>query len=75
MIIKIDNIKRLIDSDISAYQIRKELGISANTISSIRRGERNIENLTLETGLLLSNYWEKLQLKDAGEVSSSKENK
>lgn len=57
MIINVENIKKLLDSEISSYQLNKDLGISTNTINSIRRGERKIENLTLETGLKLSEYW------------------
>ena len=62
MIINIENIKKLLDSEISSYQINKDLGISTNAINSIRRGERSIENLTLETGLKLSKYWEELNM-------------
>ena len=61
MLINIDNIVALIDSEISSYQIHKDLGISTNTINAIRRGERTIENLTLETGLKLSEYWESIK--------------
>lgn len=62
MIINTENIKRLIDSNISAYQITKATGLSGNTINSIRRNERKLENLTLETGHKLSEYWEELNM-------------
>lgn len=54
MIINIENINQLIKSDISSYQINKDLDVSTNTINSIRRGERSINNITLETGIKLS---------------------
>ncbi|EFR30897.1 hypothetical protein [Eremococcus coleocola] len=52
----IEMIQRLIDSDISAYQITKDTGISGNAINSIRRGERKLTNLTLETAKVLYDY-------------------
>ena len=39
----------LIKSDISGYKIYAETGISQNTLSSVRRGKRDIDNLTLKT--------------------------
>ena len=60
MIIDTEAIQKLIDSDISAYQITKNTGLSGTVINEIRRGKRKIENLTLETGFKLSNYWKTL---------------
>lgn len=60
MIIDTEAIQRLIDSDISAYQITKNTGLSGTVINEIRRGKRKIENLTLETGAKLSDYSKKL---------------
>lgn len=46
-------IQVLLDSDITGYEIHKETGISQSVISELRRGKRDLGNLSL-------NYVEKL---------------
>ncbi|WP_147640598.1 MULTISPECIES: hypothetical protein [Mammaliicoccus] len=46
-------IQVLLDSDITGYEIHKETGISQSVISELRRGKRDLGNLSL-------NYAEKL---------------
>lgn len=52
----IDVIKKLIDSDESAYSIAKHTGVNASAIQNIRLGNRKVENLTLATGEKLYLY-------------------
>ncbi|NQD99047.1 hypothetical protein [Staphylococcus xylosus] len=49
-------IKKLIESDITGYQIYKNTGISQTVISTLRNGNRDIDNLTLKTTEKLYEY-------------------
>ncbi|HHD0847319.1 hypothetical protein [Staphylococcus capitis] len=42
-------ILEIIESDLTAYQIHKKTGLSQNAINGLRKGERDIDNLTLKT--------------------------
>nr|WP_016998741.1 hypothetical protein [Mammaliicoccus sp. G-M31] len=44
------------DKEISSYKINKETGISYSAIDALRRGERQVKNLTLETAFKLYEY-------------------
>lgn len=58
-------IEKLINNkNISGYQIKKDTGVSYGNINDIRRGERAIENLTLETAKKLYNYQKQLESKE-----------
>lgn len=46
----------LIKSDISGYQIYLATGISQTVISTLRNGNRDIDNLTLKTTEKLYDY-------------------
>ena len=49
-------IEKLINSDLSSYQIHKDTGVSHNALASIRNGSREIDNLTLRTTEKLYEY-------------------
>lgn len=49
-------IKKLIESDITGYHIYKETGVSQTVISTLRNGNRDIDNLTLKTTEKLYEY-------------------
>lgn len=49
-------IKKLIESDLTGYQIYKNTGISQTVISTLRNGNRDIDNLTLKTTEKLYEY-------------------
>lgn len=49
-------IKKLIESDLTGYQIYKSTGISQTVISTLRNGNRDIDNLTLKTTEKLYEY-------------------
>ncbi|WP_241966365.1 XRE family transcriptional regulator [Mammaliicoccus sciuri] len=44
------------ESEISATEIEKATGVDASSIRRIRRGERKLENLSLEKGVKLYEY-------------------
>lgn len=52
------NIELLIKSGITAYKVSKETGLSRNPIERLFRGDSTIDNLTLKSAEILSNYWE-----------------
>lgn len=60
--INTENIKKLIASDVSAYQIEKETGVSRMTITNYRNNKSNLMNMSLENGRKLSNYWEEINM-------------
>ncbi|MDG0825412.1 hypothetical protein M4K87_08065 [Staphylococcus equorum] len=47
---------KLIESDISGYQIHKETGLSQTVISGLRTGSRDLENLNLKSAEKLYEY-------------------
>ena len=49
-------IKKLIESNLTGYQIYKSTGISQTVISTLRNGNRDIDNLTLKTTEKLYEY-------------------
>ncbi|MGF7436735.1 hypothetical protein [Lentilactobacillus senioris] len=50
-------IKQLLDSDISAYRIAKDTGVSQSIITRLRNGDRTIDQLTVGTAQKLIDYW------------------
>lgn len=49
-------IQRLINSDITGYQIYKDTGLSQTVMSTLRTGKRDIDNLKLGTTEKLYEY-------------------
>lgn len=49
-------IEKLINSDISAYQIQKETGVNESAIRHLRKGRRKLGGLTLDTAEKLYDY-------------------
>ncbi len=47
---------KLVESDISGYQIHKDTGLSQSALSSLRTGLRDIDNLNLKTTEKLYEY-------------------
>lgn len=74
-IINVNKIEKLLaDENISAYGIEKVTGVSRDTISKIRRGQSDLENLSIKNALKLMEYVkmeentmrvEKIELKEA----------
>lgn len=56
-IINVNKIEKLLaDENVSAYGIEKVTGVSRDTISKIRRGQSNLENLSIKNALKLMDY-------------------
>ncbi len=49
-------ITELIESDITGYQIYKDIGVSQYVLSQLRQGKRDVDNLTLNTTEKLYEY-------------------
>jgi len=45
------------------YRINKDTGVNLSILGRLVRGERKIENLTIKTGSLLTEYADQLQKK------------
>ncbi|AZF90733.1 hypothetical protein CHPC877_0030 [Streptococcus phage CHPC877] len=57
MIINMDQVKLvLMNKDIPANYLERELGISRSAITRVRNGERKIENLTLGTIIKIQSW-------------------
>mgnify|MGYP004708042861 CR=1 FL=1 len=54
-------IQELLDSDISAYRIGKESGVSQPIITQLRNGHRSIGRLTVNSAQKLIDYWEQVK--------------
>ncbi|MFL8888704.1 hypothetical protein [Helcococcus kunzii] len=56
MKIEINKIKQLFDSDISGYKISQETGLSQGLIYEYKRGDKKVENMTLETATKIMKF-------------------
>jgi len=56
-----DKIKKLLDSDISAYKIAKDTGIPQPNITNLRNGKREIANLSLRVAEIIGKYYDSLK--------------
>ena len=48
-------------NNVTQYRINKDTGVNLSILGRLVRGERKIENLTIKTGSVLTEYAEKLQ--------------
>lgn len=55
-------IKKLLDSDITAYQIEKGTGVSRAKIGRLKNDKNSLKKLTLETAEKLYNYQKQLEI-------------
>lgn len=51
-------------SNVTQYRINKDTGVNLSILGRLVRGERKIENLTIKTGRLLTEYADQLQKQD-----------
>ena len=59
-------IEKLLESDVTGYQIEKESGVRQSTISNLRLGKRTLDTLPLATAEKLQKYWRKLRENQPG---------
>lgn len=60
MIADTEIIKKLVDGDVTGWEIQKETGVSRNSISEMRKGKREISNLRLSSAIKLTEFAKKL---------------
>lgn len=60
-IVDFQAVKDLIASDISAWQIESDTGISRTTIGNYRNGKASLLNMTVKNAMILTSYTEKLK--------------
>ncbi|MBO1200026.1 XRE family transcriptional regulator [Staphylococcus simiae] len=60
----IRTVKKLINSNLSAYEIGKKTGVDSASIRRIRRGERTVEKLSFDTAEKLYNYQKEMEAED-----------
>lgn len=53
----IENIRKLLNGDTTAYKIAKDLNMNSTTLQRYITGERKIENMTLELAEKLNEYY------------------
>lgn len=61
-IMLIETVKKLINSNLSAYEIGKKTGVDPASIRRIRRGERTVGKLGFDTVEKLYNYQKQLEI-------------
>lgn len=54
-----EKVNALLASDISAYRIGKDTGVTTSAISETRKGNRKVDNLQLSVAEKLGAYWDK----------------
>ena len=68
----IETIERLLSSDLSAYYIHQQTGVTASSIQRLRSGDRKISKLTLDSAEKL--YMFQLELEKANQSNNSNHN-
>lgn len=56
-----EQIEKLLNSDITGYQIYKKTGLSQSIISEFRSGKRELDNLSLKNAEKLYNLYNELE--------------
>lgn len=54
--INIDDIKRLLESEMTSYKIAKDSGVSTNTIANYRTGVTDLKNMRLGVAKKVQNF-------------------
>lgn len=55
---ELNKARKIIDSDMSGYEISMKTGINASTIGNIRNGKHDLENSKWATVNKLSQFWD-----------------
>lgn len=56
----LQKITDLLASDLSAYKIEKDTGVSRTTLSQLRTGKADIRNISFDVAIKLTDYFNKL---------------
>lgn len=60
MILDLNKVQELIDSEMTAWKISKDTGLSRNMVTTYKDG-KDIKRMTIENGLKLQSYWEDIK--------------
>ena len=60
MILDLSKVQELIDSEMTAWKISKDTGLSRNMVTTYKDG-KDIKRMTIENGLKLQGYWEDIK--------------
>lgn len=60
----INEVSKLLNSDITSYEINRHTGITRQLIDKYRSGKSELKNMTLETAEKLYNYAKKIEYKN-----------
>ena len=60
MILDLNKVQELIDSEMTAWKISKDTGLSRNMVTTYKDG-KDIKRMTIENGLKLQIYWEDIK--------------
>src|SRR5699024_12594059 len=58
-----DNIRSLLNSNISNYRINKDTGVAQSTLSDLKNGKSKLEDVKREVALKLNDYYTKNKFK------------
>ncbi|MGF3073493.1 hypothetical protein ACQV2T_08105 [Facklamia sp. P13069] len=61
MIIDTNKIKKLLESDITSYQISKSTGISTQALDNYRLYDSKIDNMRISIAAKLCRFWDEFQ--------------
>lgn len=56
-----DNIKKLLETDISSYEINRQTGVTRQLVDKYRKEPETIGKLTLDNALALSKYYDNIK--------------
>lgn len=60
MKLDLNKVQELIDSEMTAWKISKDTGLSRNMVTTYKDG-KDIKRMTIENGLKLQSYWEDIK--------------
>ena len=56
-----ENIIKLLETDISSYEINRQTGVTRQLVDKYRKEPETIGRITLDNALALSEYWETIK--------------
>ncbi|EOD7435737.1 hypothetical protein ACJQ40_000169 [Enterococcus faecium] len=69
-IVDTNKLQKLIDSNVPAYTIEKNSGVSRATIALYRKGTSNILNTSLDKAIKLQKFWEEYTMNEYNELKN-----
>ncbi|MBS0935723.1 XRE family transcriptional regulator [Lactiplantibacillus plantarum] len=60
-------VEQLLASEVTAYRIAKDTGITQSSITNLRNKKRRVDKMTLKSAEILGEYWDKVSSKNKKE--------